>query len=139
MSCCTGRMRLTLTTNLGGPFKGHSATQTLSGTQNAEDATNRKSLRDAWNTPYVAGNVGGRAPRMGPFRLANNLGDYLGRTNNDNDGTGIPLSSTNVKFVSDSSDYIKFRKQSAMNKNYNNLKNGGDEHNGSYTAMTRVH
>jgi hypothetical protein len=34
--------------------------------------------------------------------------------------------------VSDSSDYTRFRRERAVNLNYNDLKNGGDEHNGSY-------
>ena len=59
----------------------------------------------------------------------NNLGDFLGRTNYSCggpkqmtftcDSTGVPSSSANVKFVPDSSDYIRFRKQQAMNRNYN--------------------
>ena len=35
------------------------------------------------------------------------------------DNSNVHASSTNVKFVSDSSDYIRFRKQQAMNRNYN--------------------
>jgi hypothetical protein len=36
-----------------------------------------------------------------------------------NDGTGIPSSTCNVKYVYDGSDYIKFKKNQAINRTYN--------------------
>ena len=54
------------------------------------------------------------------------------------DATGVEGYSGNPKFVPDSSDYIRFKKQQAMNRNYNDSKNGGDESNGSYVALMRV-
>jgi hypothetical protein len=92
----------------------------------------------------------------------NNLGDFLGRENyvcggpnpitadrykrlsnmgsilNRCDGSGVPASSCNVKFVPDSSDYITFKKQRAMNQNYNDLSNGGDQNNASYVPLMAV-
>jgi hypothetical protein len=146
--------------SLGEGKKGVSAKQTLSGVKSSEDAITRRVVRDSWNTAYAKGNVEGYKRSIGPFRAVNNLGDYLSRKdyscggpNQVNaskpglhigsipqqcDGTGIPPSSTNVKFVSDSSDYIKYRKQRAVNSNYNDSSNGGDSNNGSYVSLMRV-
>ena len=54
------------------------------------------------------------------------------------DGTGVPCSNTNTRFVPDSSDYTKYRKQRAMNQNYNDASNGGDQNNASYVAVMAV-
>jgi hypothetical protein len=74
----------------------------------------------------------GRA--IGPMRAVTNSGDFLNRQNyicggpnqttkgsmiSKCDKTKIPSSTTNVKFVPDSSDYIRFKKQMAMNHLYN--------------------
>ena len=40
------------------------------------------------------------------------------------DTTGIPASSCNPKFVPDSSDYVRYKKQRATNLNYNDTKSG---------------
>ena len=50
------------------------------------------------------------------------------------DGTNIPACSANSKWVYDSSDYITYKRQQAMNRNYNDLSNGGDKNNASYVA-----
>ena len=105
----------------------------------------------------------GKTRVITPFRAANNSGDYLGRVHyscggpnptnadkpgwksrirnmfNNCDGTGIPPSSCNVKFVADSSDYAKFKKYRAINQVYNDSSFGGDQHNGSYVARMGVH
>jgi hypothetical protein len=47
------------------------------------------------------------------------------------DGTGVPAGSSNAKFVADSSDYTKFKRQTAYNKNYNDSSYGG-YNNASY-------
>ncbi len=39
----------------------------------------------------------------------------------------IPAAACNVKFVYDSSDYVTYLKQKAVNKNYNDLTYGGDQ------------
>jgi hypothetical protein len=46
----------------------------------------------------------------------------------------IPASTCNGKFVYDSSDYIRFKKNQAVNQNYNDLSFGGDQSNGSQVA-----
>ena len=123
-------------------------------------AMNRDRLRRGWNTTYLGDNT-----KLGNFRSVNNAGDPLSRVNYscgganmvtsrpgvlrftstgglpstvDCDGSGVPPSTCNVKYVYDSSDYVTFRKQQAINRNYNDLKNGGDDHNGSYVALMAV-
>jgi hypothetical protein len=50
----------------------------------------------------------------------------------------IPAAACNVKFVYDSSDYITYLKQKAVNKNYNDLTYGGDQSNGSQSAIRAI-
>ena len=92
----------------------------------------------------------------------NNSGDYLGRiqyscggpnpTNGSRpgyktrirnmfqncDSTGIPPSSCNVRFVADSSDYTRFRRQRAYNLTFNDVKFGGDQSNASQVPSASV-
>jgi hypothetical protein len=98
---------------------------------------------------------------IGAFRAANNLGDVLNRQNyscggpnqvnsrpgihdkggaipQQCDGTGLAAASCNPKFVADSSDYIKFKKQRAVSQNYNDSKFGGDQSRASYVPLMRV-
>ena len=145
---------------LGGPFNGYSGKQTVTNYKDSEQTMSRRVLRTAWNTRYASGTVNGQSRVITPFRAVNNLGDFLSRTNyvcggpnqvnkskpglrigsiiSACDSTGVEGSSCNPKFVPDSSDYIRFKKQQAMNRNYNDSKNGGDESNGSYVALMRV-
>lgn len=139
------------TQTLGGPFNGHSPKQTISNYKDGDQVLIRKQLRVAWNTSQATGTVQGKKRIITPFRAVNNSGDFLSRQNyvcgghnpssiyrggisrrfgsilsNQCDGSNIQSATTNVKFVPDSSDYVRFRKQSAMNKNYNDLTYGGD-------------
>jgi hypothetical protein len=50
----------------------------------------------------------------------------------------VPASACNTKFVYDSSDYIRFRKNLAFNKNYNDRSFGGNEYSGSQTASRAI-
>ena len=145
--------------NLGGGINGISPQQTIGNYKGGDQVMSRKVLVKSWNTAYATGSVNGRSRVITPFRAVNNSGDYLGRvqyscggpnpTNADKpgwksrirsmfsncDNTGIPASSTNVKFVADSSDYSKFKKLRAMNQQYNDFKFGGDKNNASYVAQ----
>ena len=47
----------------------------------------------------------------------------------------IPSSTCNVKYVYDGSDYIKFKKNQAINRNYNDRSFGGNDYNTSQSAM----
>ena len=132
-------------TSLGGGIRGVSTKQTTTSFRSSEDASTRGILRRAWNTPYATGTFNNEKREIGPFRAVNNLGDFLGRVNFSSGGpnqTGVtnatPASSTNVKFVPDSSDYITYKKQAAMNRNYNDSSHGGDESNASFVPMGRA-
>ena len=146
----------------GGPYNGYSPQQTLNNFKDSEQTQTRAILRNAWNTAYATGTYNGYKRMVTPFRAINNTGDFLCRVNyscggsnqiNDKypgirgiigtipqhcDGTGVPASICNVKFVADSSDYVTFRRQQAVNKTYNDLSNGGDEHNASYVPLMAV-
>ena len=51
------------------------------------------------------------------------------------DGTGIPPSACNVKYVYDSSNYTAFLKNQAINRNYNDLSYGGDQSNATFSVI----
>lgn len=147
---------------LGGSIQGISPKQTITNYKSSEQVSIRKILTKSWNTQYATGVANNHKRAIGPFRAVTNTGDFLSRTNYacgnmptpiqpDNvswrsrigstikhcDGTGISPSSTNVRFVPDSSDYITFKKQSAINQTYNDSSMGGDTHNASYQAIKR--
>ncbi len=50
----------------------------------------------------------------------------------------VPAAACNVKYVYDSSDYVTYLKQKAVNKNYNDLTNAGNRSNGSQSAWRAV-
>ena len=130
----------------GGPSDGYVRPQTVTNVRDSESAVMRRVLRSGWNTNYARGDVHGQAPVVGYFRAVNNLGDYLGRQyyacggpnqvhadkpgwksrirsiTGQCDNSGVPASNCNVRFVSDSSDYIRFKKQMACNRTYNDSK-----------------
>ena len=150
------------TSVLYGPYNGFSPKQTVNNYKDSEMTSTRSVLRRAWNTAYATGVYNDQNRVTTPFRAVNNLGDFLGRQNyscggpnpvtpdrykrphnigsmwQNCDNTGVPASSCNVKFVSDSSDYITFKKQRAINQTYNDISFGG-YNNGSYDAWMRVH
>jgi len=151
----------TATNNLGGPFRGYSPQQSISNYKDSSNVMARKELVKSWNTAYATGTVNGKKRIITPFRAVTNTGDFLSRTNyicggpnpannthvgyrislggimNNCDNSNIPSSSCNVKFVPDASDYTKYKKQRAVNQNYNDLKNGG-YNNSAYTNLTAV-
>tara|TARA_Y100001970_G_scaffold223382_1_gene275002 strand:- start:203 stop:679 length:477 start_codon:yes stop_codon:yes gene_type:complete len=127
-------------------------------------AMTRDILREAWNTKiYRNSNTNKVQPRaIGSFRAVMNAGDYLSRQNyscgggtqvtqkapglyglgilgggvhSTCDGTGIPPSTCNTKYVYDSSDYTRFKKQQAINRNYNDRSFGGDQSNASQVPL----
>jgi len=149
----------TSTAVLGGPFNGYSPQQTITNYKDSDVVMSRRIVRTSWNTQHAAGSVNGKNRIITPFRAVNNLGDFLSRKNyvcggsnqvsankpgwksrigsiiSQCDGTGVPAGAGNMRYVPDSSDYIRFRKQRAVNVNYNDVKNGGDQSNGSYVAF----
>lgn len=127
---------------------------------------NRSYVVNVWNANAVKKNWNNIPSAITPFRAANNAGDYLSRQNYTSggsnqlsgrinsaitpsamtlgggifsklDGTGIPSSTTNVKYVYDGSDYTRFKKMQAVNRSYNDYSFGG-ANNGSQTALSRV-
>jgi hypothetical protein len=50
----------------------------------------------------------------------------------------IPSATCNVKYVYDSSDYVTYLKQKAVNKNYNDYTFGGDQSNASQSAQRAI-
>jgi hypothetical protein len=50
----------------------------------------------------------------------------------------IPAAACNVKFVYDSSDYVTYLKQKAVNKNYNDLSYGGDQSSASQSKLRAI-
>lgn len=50
----------------------------------------------------------------------------------------IPASACNGKYVYDSSDYVTYLKQRAVNKNYNDLTYGGDQSNSTQSALRAI-
>jgi len=125
---------------------------------------NRYLVKEAWNTSYIQ-QVGENKVICTPFRLVNNAGDIFsrknyscggpcqtfqsrpglyglrggfGHTQDMCDGTGVPPATCNSKFVYDSSDYSRFLKQQAINRNYNDLSYGG-ANNAAQSAIKAVH
>ena len=145
----------------GGPFNGYSPKQVTVAYKDSENVVSRRILRSSWNTTMLF-TKNGKSPSVGPFRGVNNLGDFLGRVNyscggpnpqspdspgygrligsvpQNCDGTGISPSTCNPKFVSDSSDYVRFKKLKAINRTYNDLSYGGDQSNASYVPLMAV-
>jgi hypothetical protein len=148
--------------NLGGGFKGISPKQTITNYKDSSQVMTRRVLTNAWNTSYATGTVNDKNRVITPFRAVNNSGDFLARPNyicggpnqvnaskpgwkghigsiiSQCDGSGVPSSTCNVKFVADSSDYITFKKQQAIGRTYNDSKFGGDESNASYAPLMAV-
>jgi hypothetical protein len=50
----------------------------------------------------------------------------------------IPSATCNVKYVYDSSDYTRYLKESALNKNYNDITFGGNASNASQSAIRAI-
>jgi hypothetical protein len=128
-------------------INGISPKQTLTNYKDGEQSLDRGVLRRGWNQKNAIGTINGYKRVITPFRAVNNLGDFLARPNyvcggpnqvnaskpgwkghigsiiSQCDGTGVAGASCNPRFVADSSDYVRFRKLRAMNKNYNDVKN----------------
>lgn len=146
----------------GGPWNGYSPQQTIGNYKTNEQTIARRILVKSWNTQFTGDSVNGYGRVVTPFRAITNSGDFLqrqyyvcGGSNQVNaskpgwksaigsiisqcDSTGIQSATCNVKYVADSSDYIRFKKLRAQNQNFNDLKNGGDQNNASYVPRMAV-
>lgn len=127
---------------------------------------NRFQIVQAWNNKYKKQlKDANRGQVITPFRAVTNSGDVLGRpdyscggssqtpqsrpglyglkgamgsTQHNCDGSGVPAATCNVKFVYDSSDYSRYLKQMAIQKNFNVLNNGGDQSSASQSAWKAI-
>lgn len=148
--------QFTNNSNLEGPFQGFSPQQTINNYKDSSQVMLRKVVTKSWNTAYASGKVNNNSRVITPFRAVNNSGDFLARQNyicggpnqvnadypgwkghigsiiSSCDNTGVPSSTCNVKFVADSSDYTKFKRQRACVKNYNDLAFGGNKSHAEY-------
>jgi hypothetical protein len=152
---------------LGGGLPGFIPQATNTVERDYEVEQTRFQLRQAWNTQYKEqlSRAHYARPVIGSFRAVNNAGDLLsrqyytcggasqvtqsrpglyglrnsiGHIQTLCDGTGIPPATCNTKFVYDSSDYIRYMKQKAVSKNYNDLTYGGDDHYSSQSALKAI-
>lgn len=148
-------------TNLGGGVQGIAPKQTVLNYKDGNQTMIRTQLRRAWNTSYATNKVNGNNRVITPFRAVNNSGDFLSRKNyvcggsepnsihrggirkrfgsilSQCDGTGVEASNTNVRYVPDSSEYTRYKKQSALNNNYNDSSYGG-YNNSAYTTYMKI-
>jgi len=119
-------------------------------------------LRNAWNNNYIVNNYPSACT---PFRAINNSGDLLSRNyyscggscqtfqsrpnlhglakkfghiQSKCDDSGIPPSACNVRYVTDNSDYVRYLKLTAINKNYNDMSYGGDMNNSTQTIVRAI-
>jgi len=149
--------------SLGGGFKGFMPQSDVTNYHDNDFSQTRFTLREAWNTTKYSGQDGLENKRIiTPFRAVNNAGDVLSRKNyscggscqtfqsrpglnglrqrfgaiqNICDETLIPPAACNVKYVYDSSDYITYMRQKAINKNYNDRSFGGNDYSTSQSAI----
>lgn len=152
--------------SLGGGIPGFIPTPVQKVDNNDGFAQIRFSLRQAWNTSYPLQLKKSKRERIiTPFRAVTNSGDILARVNyscggpcqtfqhrpglfglrghfgaiqSSCDGTDVPPASCNVKYVYDSSDYITYLKNKAVNKNYNDVTYAGNEYSTSQSSLRHV-
>jgi hypothetical protein len=146
---------------LGGGTKGISPTQSVLNYRSGEHSAIRNILRRGWNTQAATGKINNNNRIITPFRAVNNSGDFLSRVDYvsgkgprqsrshgglrnrfgfilaNEDNSGVLPAATNVKYVYDHSDYIRYKKQEAMNHLYNDRSFGG-YNNSAYVDMMSV-
>jgi len=142
-------------------FPGISPPQSLRNYKDDSDVIARRELRKSWNTAFASGKYNDHYRACTPFRAVTNSGDFLNRVHytcggsqpsnafkpglgrlfgsllSKCDNTGVPAANANVKYVTDSSEYTKYRRQSTFNKNYNDESFGG-YNNSAYVDLMRV-
>ena len=80
-----------------------------------------------------------RASNAAAVRMSGRMPTTPASTNSAPGGGGeVALWSGNNKWVYDGSDYIKFKKLQAKNRNFNDVSWGGDRNNASQVALARV-
>lgn len=136
---------------LGGFIQGFIPKAVITTNNNDSFVKSRFALRNAWNKTYLA--LPYTKVACTPFRAINNSGDLKSRQNyscggacqtpqsipnlhglkghfgsiqNQCDGSALEPASCNVKYVCDFSNYIRYQKLKAINKNYNDYSYAGD-------------
>ena len=157
-------VQLTNGRSLGGGIKGFIAKSVQTNDNNSDFSLTRFLLKQGWNTSYPS-QLNYSQPICTPFRAVTNSGDLLsrpayscggpcqtfqsrpgmfglrgafGHIADNCDGTGIPPSSCNVKYVYDSSNYTRYMKEKAINKLYNDLSYGGDDSHTNQSAIKAI-
>jgi hypothetical protein len=140
-------------------IQGISPVQTITNYKDSEDVMIRKTIRSSWNNQNAVGVINGYGRAASQMKSVNNITDFLSRknyragdipnpsnTSHSNvfwkigsiikhcDKTGVACANSNTKWVCDSSDFTRYKKQSVFAKNYNDVSAGGDQNNGSQTA-----
>jgi hypothetical protein len=149
---------------LGGYIRGFIPKALITTNNNDEFVENRFSLRNAWNTKYLSLS-NQKSFACTPFRAINNSGDLqsrqayscggacqtpqsvpnvhglkgrFGSIQSLCDGSDIPPAACNVRYVTDFSQYIRYQKLRAINKNYNDYSYGGDQSSASQSAIRAI-
>jgi hypothetical protein len=148
---------------LGITFRGIAPPPIIGKVSDSDFEMSRVVLREVWNNTPLFRNVKDLGKyACTPFRKKLNAGDILTRVNYSCGGNcqtpqsiaGIPSikrsigsiksicddtfnppSSCNVKYVYDSSVYTTFLKNTAKNRNYNDLSYGGDQNNSAASVI----
>ena len=148
--------------SLGGGIHGFIPKAVITTNNNYGYVRTRTIVRNQWSKQYLSAP---KKVAQTPFRAINNAGDLLSRQAyscggptqsfqsrpglsglkgslghvNRNCGEGATdtteAAACNSKFVYDTSDYIRYRKQLAINKNYNDKSNGGNDSSGAQVAI----
>lgn len=170
MSCRTQYPVINVANGTWPNVKGSAVVIPYPGESFSERSRNRFFLRDVWNF-NLKSKPTNPLPKIGSFRLVMNAGDPLsrvgyscggpnmistrpsipnlttkdgGQSTTDCDGTGIEPSTCNVKYVYDSSDFIRYKKLTAINRGYAGLGkgfgnySGGGANNGAQVAFRRA-
>ena len=119
--------------NLGGGKHGISAKPNQNAIRLGETSSDRNILRRSMGFSFLSGQKA-----YTPFRLNQDVVPLCG-TNGASEGVPPCKGEMgNPKFVYDSSDYIRFKKLSAKNLNYNDSSLGGDNHSGAQSAYRKT-
>jgi hypothetical protein len=146
---------------LGGGIRGYMPPPVVDSDHSESFSNTRFTLREAWNTNYSR-QLRNTKRIITPFRAVTNAGDVLSRLNyscggncqtfqsrpgmfglkgrfgsiqSTCDESAIPPSACNVRYVYDSSNYTRYLKERAMNKNYNDRSFGGNDYNASQNSV----
>lgn len=119
--------------NLGGVFhetkKGVSAKPVLNVNRENERGTDRSILRKAMGFSFL------HDKPYTPFKMNQNVVPFCGADGSNHGSPPCKGEMGNPKYVNDSSDYIRFKKLSAKNRNYNDSSFGGDDSSAAQSTL----